>query len=128
MPLGRTAEFLALVPARGPDRADLAVPGAQHRSRRGRSTRCSRARPTSTSASGRACPRDPSGEPEARPTGSSSEQVTALDGHKSLYSDAYYDEDQFWRLYGGDTYAALKQRYDPESRLLDLYAKAVQRK
>lgn len=56
------------------------------------------------------------------------EQVTALDGHKSLYSDAYYEETQFWRLYGGDTYAALKRRYDPDARLLDLYSKAVQRK
>jgi FAD/FMN-containing dehydrogenase len=55
-------------------------------------------------------------------------KVTALDGHKSLYSDAYYDEPEFWRLYGGETYAALKRRYDPGSRLLDLYSKAVQRK
>jgi FAD/FMN-containing dehydrogenase len=55
-------------------------------------------------------------------------QVTALDGHKSLYSDAYYDQDEFWRLYGGATYAGLKSRYDPDSRLLDLYSKAVQRK
>ena len=34
----------------------------------------------------------------------------------------------FARLYGGDTYAALKRRYDPDARLPDLYAKAVQRK
>jgi FAD/FMN-containing dehydrogenase len=54
--------------------------------------------------------------------------VTSLNGHKSLYSDAYYGEEEFWRLYGGDTYAELKRRYDPGSRLLDLYSKAVQRK
>ena len=54
--------------------------------------------------------------------------MTSLDGHKSLYSDSYYDQDQFWRLYGGDTYAELKRQYDPQSRLLDLYSKAVQRK
>ena len=30
------------------------------------------------------------------------------------------------RRYGGEPYAALKQRYDPDGRLLDLYAKAVQ--
>ena len=29
------------------------------------------------------------------------------------------------RLYGGDHYAALKSRWDPEGRLPDLYAKAV---
>jgi FAD/FMN-containing dehydrogenase len=49
-------------------------------------------------------------------------------GHKSLYSDAYYDEEQFRALYGGDGYAAVKQRYDPDGRLLDLYAKAVMRR
>lgn len=54
--------------------------------------------------------------------------VTELDGHKSLYSDAYYDGQEFDELYGGDAYRAVKQRYDPDSRLLDLYAKAVQRR
>jgi FAD/FMN-containing dehydrogenase len=55
-------------------------------------------------------------------------EVTRLHGHKSLYSDAYYERDEFDRLYGGETYAALKRRYDPDRRLLDLYTKAVQRK
>jgi len=54
--------------------------------------------------------------------------VTGFEGHKSLYSDAYYGPETFAELYGGETYTALKQRYDPESRLLDLYAKAVRRK
>lgn len=54
--------------------------------------------------------------------------VTELDGHKSLYSDAYYDRREFDALYGGDAYRAVKQLYDPDSRLLDLYAKAVQRR
>jgi FAD/FMN-containing dehydrogenase len=72
-------------------------------------------------------PRDPSGD-EAVANRLIEEQVTALDGHKSLYSDAYYDQTRFWSLYGGDTYAELKRRYDPDSRLLDLYSKAVQRK
>jgi FAD/FMN-containing dehydrogenase len=49
-------------------------------------------------------------------------------GHKSLYSDAYYDRDQFWSLYGGDDYATVKARYDPDGRLADLYAKAVTRR
>lgn len=54
--------------------------------------------------------------------------VTELDGHKSLYSDAYYGRREFDALYGGDVYRAVKQRYDPDFRLLDLYAKAVQRR
>jgi len=52
-------------------------------------------------------------------------EVTALGGHKSLYSESFYDEDEFRRLYGGAQYTALKQRWDPDGRLPDLYAKAV---
>lgn len=55
-------------------------------------------------------------------------KVSELDGHKSLYSDAYYAEDEFDELYGGETYKTVKKAYDPDSRLLDLYAKAVQRR
>ncbi|MGH3969950.1 MAG: FAD-binding protein, partial [Mycobacterium sp.] len=55
-------------------------------------------------------------------------QVGALDGHKSLYSDAYYTHDEFDELYGGETYKTVKKTYDPDSRLLDIYAKAVQRR
>jgi FAD/FMN-containing dehydrogenase len=55
-------------------------------------------------------------------------KVGELDGHKSLYSDAYYPREEFDDLYGGETYRAAKRRYDPDSRLLDLYAKAVQRR
>lgn len=55
-------------------------------------------------------------------------KVSELDGHKSLYSDAYYAREEFDELYGGDTYRSVKSRYDPDSRLLDLYAKAVQRR
>jgi FAD/FMN-containing dehydrogenase len=55
-------------------------------------------------------------------------KVTELDGHKSLYSDAFYSPEEFGELYGGAAYRAVKHQYDPESRLLDLYAKAVQRR
>jgi FAD/FMN-containing dehydrogenase len=54
--------------------------------------------------------------------------VSELDGHKSLYSDAYYARDEFEELYGGETYKTVKKSYDPDSRLLDLYAKAVMRR
>ncbi|BBZ30743.1 FAD-linked oxidase [Mycolicibacterium madagascariense] len=56
------------------------------------------------------------------------QKVSELDGHKSLYSDAYYSPEEFSELYGGETYATVKKTYDPDSRLLDLYAKAVQRR
>ncbi|MDJ0350531.1 FAD-binding oxidoreductase [Cryobacterium sp. PH29-G1] len=55
-------------------------------------------------------------------------KVSELQGHKSLYSDSYYSREEFYELYGGETYATVKTRYDPDSRLLDLYAKAVQRR
>ncbi len=54
-------------------------------------------------------------------------KVSELDGHKSLYSDAYYAEDEFDALYGGEIYRTVKKTYDPDSRFLDLYAKAVRR-
>ena len=54
--------------------------------------------------------------------------VRELDGHKSLYSDSYYSREEFDELYGGDNYRTVKNTYDPDSRLLDLYAKAVQRR
>ena len=55
------------------------------------------------------------------------DMVSELHGIKSLYSSSYYQEDEFWALYGGDTYQALKQRYDPDARLNDLYQKSVLR-
>jgi len=55
-------------------------------------------------------------------------KVRELDGHKSLYSDAYYFRDEFDELYGGEHYGTVKKTYDPDSRFLDLYAKAVQRR
>ncbi|MGE0219769.1 FAD-binding oxidoreductase [Mycolicibacterium sp.] len=55
-------------------------------------------------------------------------KVSELDGHKSLYSDAYYSEEEFDELYGGEIYKTVKKIYDPDSRLLDLYAKAVGRR
>jgi FAD/FMN-containing dehydrogenase len=55
-------------------------------------------------------------------------KVSELDGHKSLYSDSFYSADEFDELYGGETYKTLKKTYDPDSRFLDLYAKAVQRR
>ena len=55
-------------------------------------------------------------------------EVARLDGHKSLYSTAYYEEEEFWAAYNGPAYERLKKEYDPQGRLLDLYAKTVQRR
>lgn len=56
------------------------------------------------------------------------DEVDRLGGRKSLYSTAFYDQDRFWRLYNGPAYRQLKAAYDPDNRLLDLYAKCVARR
>jgi FAD/FMN-containing dehydrogenase len=53
------------------------------------------------------------------------EEVSALDGHKSLYSTAFYSEEEFRRRYSGDSYDKLKGEYDGAGRLLGLYDKCV---
>jgi len=54
-------------------------------------------------------------------------KVRELGGIKSLYSDSYFAEDEFWQIYNRPAYAALKERYDPAGVLGDLYAKTVLR-
>ncbi|ORV35216.1 FAD-binding oxidoreductase [Mycobacterium conspicuum] len=70
----------------------------------------------------------PAGDSEGATNRRIEAKVSSLDGHKSLYSDSYYTRDEFDQLYGGETYNTVKKTYDPDSRLLDLYAKAVQRR
>lgn len=53
------------------------------------------------------------------------QRVHELGGHKSLYSEAFYDRDTFDRLYDGANLAAVKARFDPQDRLTSLYDKAV---
>ena len=53
------------------------------------------------------------------------DEVTKLAGHKSLYSTAFYAEDEFDLLYNGEAYRALKSAYDGGGRLLSLYDKCV---
>lgn len=68
------------------------------------------------------------GSPEGATNRMIEVKVGELDGHKSLYSDSYYSREDFDELYGGEAYKTVKKIYDPDSRLLDLYAKAVQRR
>jgi len=68
---------------------------------------------------------------EAHPAGHFNrliERRTAeLGGAKSLYSEAFYERDEFWSIYNEPHYRALKARYDPNGRLRDLYDKCVLR-
>ena len=53
------------------------------------------------------------------------DEVSALGGHKSLYSTAFYSQDEFRRRYNGEAYDKLKAEYDADGRLLGLYDKCV---
>jgi FAD/FMN-containing dehydrogenase len=55
-------------------------------------------------------------------------KVHELDGHKSLYSDAYYDEPTFAALYNTGHLDRVRERFDPQGRLTNLYDKAVKRR
>jgi hypothetical protein len=54
-------------------------------------------------------------------------KVTELGGIKSLYSDSFFPQDEFERLYGGPAYRGLKTAYDPEAAFPGLYEKVVLR-
>jgi FAD/FMN-containing dehydrogenase len=54
-------------------------------------------------------------------------RVREMGGLKSLYSDSYFSEDEFWSIYNRPAYAALKAKYDPANALPDLYQKVVLR-
>lgn len=68
---------------------------------------------------------------EKHPRGYFNKKVEAktmeLGGIKSLYSEAFFDKETFWRIYNGRVYTALKHTYDPGQRLKDLYDKCVLR-
>lgn len=55
-------------------------------------------------------------------------KVHELGGHKSLYSEAFYERETFDELYDGANLAAVKDTFDPDDRLTTLYDKAVQRR
>ena len=54
-------------------------------------------------------------------------KVAELGGIKSLYSDSYFERDEFWGIYNRPAYDALKRKYDPSGRFRDLYEKCVLR-
>lgn len=54
-------------------------------------------------------------------------EVLRLGGIKSLYSDSFFTREEFALAYGMDRYQALKEKYDPDARMLGLYEKCVLR-
>ncbi len=56
------------------------------------------------------------------------EKVGELGGIKSLYSDSYFPENEFWEIYNKVRYDQLKAKYDPRARFKNLYEKCVLRR
>jgi FAD/FMN-containing dehydrogenase len=54
-------------------------------------------------------------------------KVAELGGIKSLYSDCYFTPQEFAARYGGEFYAGLKAKYDPQGAFPSLYEKCVLR-
>jgi FAD/FMN-containing dehydrogenase len=54
-------------------------------------------------------------------------KVTSLSGYKSLYSNVYYSEQEFWTIYNKARYDKLKQKYDPQNGLKNLYTKVTEK-
>jgi FAD/FMN-containing dehydrogenase len=54
-------------------------------------------------------------------------KLAELGGLKSLYSDSFYEPDEFWSTFDRPAYERLKAKYDPKRRLSDLYRKCVLR-
>jgi FAD/FMN-containing dehydrogenase len=55
------------------------------------------------------------------------EWVDKLSGRKGLYSTVFYSEATFWQHYGGPNYLELKEKYDRQGKLKNLYDKTVRR-
>jgi FAD/FMN-containing dehydrogenase len=70
----------------------------------------------------------PAGETEGYYNRRIEQKVAEVGGHKSLYSTAFYPAEEFWATYNGESYHLVKKAYDPDGRLLDLYAKTVGRR
>ncbi len=54
-------------------------------------------------------------------------KVEELGGNKSLYSNAFYTADEFWEIYDKPLYDNIKNKYDPENSLSNLYSKCVEK-
>jgi len=55
-------------------------------------------------------------------------RMVELGGKKGLYSTSYFDRETFSKLFNGERYRALKEKYDPGHVFPDLYEKCVERR
>ena len=50
-----------------------------------------------------------------------------LEGHKGLYSSCYYSEEEFWHIYNSEKYKEIKQKYEVNNILENLYTKCTKK-
>ncbi len=55
------------------------------------------------------------------------EKVAKCGGNKWLYSNVFYSEEEFWRLYDKSVYLSVKNKYDPPGLLSDIYSKCAEK-
>jgi FAD/FMN-containing dehydrogenase len=55
-------------------------------------------------------------------------EAEALGGFKSLYSDSFYSEKEFWQIHSKKAFLKLKEKYDPKGAFKGLYEKCVRSK
>lgn len=48
-----------------------------------------------------------------------------LCGYKSLYSESFYSEEEFWQIHSKSDFLDLKRKYDPKRAFKDLFEKCV---
>lgn|SRR3989344_5836113 len=56
------------------------------------------------------------------------QKLKELKGKKSLYSNVFYTEEEFWKNYNKKEYFKIKKKYDPHKVLKNLYEKVVREK
>ena len=57
------------------------------------------------------------------------EKIASLGKKKGLYSQTFLSKDKFWEIYGPeDKYFEIKNKYDPNDKLIDFYSKIVRNK
>lgn len=67
----------------------------------------------------------PSDKPEGFYNRLIERKTEELNGFKSLYSNSYYSEEEFWKIYPKNTVEKLKAKYDPQGVFKGLYEKCV---
>jgi len=67
----------------------------------------------------------PSNQPKGYYNRLIEQKVKELKGFKTLYSDSFYTEQEFWEIYSNPTFFQLKNKYDPNHKFKNIFDKCV---